>query len=172
MHTTKNSSALHYLFHSTPIGLAVIATSQQKVRFVYIGKDEAPLLELLHNACLDSHLSPLEERESLPYREWIDHLIDPTEEVVRIGIDPRGSPFQQSVWRYLLTIPRGAVRSYADVASGIGNIKATRAVANACGQNPIALAIPCHRVVRKGGAIGGYRWGIDKKRWLLDRERS
>jgi O-6-methylguanine DNA methyltransferase len=70
-----------------------------------------------------------------------------------------------------MTIPAGAVRSYQDVARAIGSPRATRAVARACASNPVALVIPCHRVVRADGGLGGYRWGLDRKRALLERER-
>ena len=171
MHTTERAHTLQYLFHPIPIGLAVIAITGQKVRFLYIGEEEESLLHLLRSACPNKHLSPLAESESSTYREWLKLLVHPTQKELHIAIEPRGTPFQESVWRYLLTIPRGEVRSYSDVAKGIGNERATRAVANACGRNPISLAIPCHRVVREGGTLGGYRWGIEKKQWLLDHER-
>jgi AraC family transcriptional regulator of adaptative response/methylated-DNA-[protein]-cysteine methyltransferase len=76
------------------------------------------------------------------------------------------------VWRYLQTIPRGHVESYAEVARGIGRPTAARAVAQACASNPVALAIPCHRVIRGNGELGGYRWGVERKRTLLDTERA
>jgi len=82
-----------------------------------------------------------------------------------------GTAFQLKVWRYLQTIPAGSVQSYAEVAEAIGQPKAARAVANACGANRIAVVIPCHRVIRGDGTLGGYRWGLDRKRALLDAER-
>jgi AraC family transcriptional regulator of adaptative response/methylated-DNA-[protein]-cysteine methyltransferase len=87
-----------------------------------------------------------------------------------LPLDVRATAFQRRVWRELLAIPRGRVRSYADVARALGSPRATRAVARACASNPIALVIPCHRVVRADGGLGGYRWGIERKRRLLDRE--
>jgi AraC family transcriptional regulator of adaptative response/methylated-DNA-[protein]-cysteine methyltransferase len=76
------------------------------------------------------------------------------------------------VWRYLQSIPYGEVRSYAEVAQGIGQPGAARAVARACAANTVAVAIPCHRVIRGSGDLGGYRWGVSRKRTLIDRERS
>jgi AraC family transcriptional regulator of adaptative response/methylated-DNA-[protein]-cysteine methyltransferase len=86
---------------------------------------------------------------------------------IALPLDIRATAFQRRVWRELLTIPAGAVRSYADVARAIGRPRATRAVARACATNPVALVIPCHRVVRADGGLGGYRWGEDHKRRLL-----
>jgi len=95
-------------------------------------------------------------------------------EAPRLGLDlpldVRGTAFQQRVWRALCEIPAGATASYADVARTIGMPKAVRAVAQACGANALAVAIPCHRVVRNDGALSGYRWGVDRKRTLLARE--
>lgn len=84
-----------------------------------------------------------------------------------IPLDLRGTPFQRSVWAALRTIPRGQTRSYLQIAQAIGRPTATRAVAQACGQNPVALLVPCHRVLRSDGGIGGFYWGLDAKRTLL-----
>ena len=82
----------------------------------------------------------------------------------------QGTPFQQKVWNELLKIPKGQVRTYQDIAHAIGNPKAVRAVANAIGANTLPIIVPCHRVIRKNGTLGGYRWGIEKKKKLLKKE--
>ncbi len=82
----------------------------------------------------------------------------------------RGTAFQQRVWQALREIPAGATASYAEIARAIGAPKAVRAVAQACAANALAVAIPCHRVVRSDGALSGYRWGVERKRALLARE--
>ena len=87
-----------------------------------------------------------------------------------LPLDIQATAFQRRVWAELQSIPFGATRSYGEVAKAIGQPTATRAVARACATNPVAVAIPCHRVVRKGGDMGGYRWGVERKRALLDRE--
>ncbi|AOI90783.1 bifunctional DNA-binding transcriptional regulator/O6-methylguanine-DNA methyltransferase Ada [Burkholderia pseudomultivorans] len=89
---------------------------------------------------------------------------------LNLPLDVRGTAFQERVWQALRDIPPGTTVSYAEIAQRIGAPKATRAVAQACGSNPIAVAIPCHRVVRRDGDISGYRWGVDRKRELLRRE--
>lgn len=90
--------------------------------------------------------------------------------VADLPLDLRGTAFQLRVWAELCRIPPGDTRTYAEVASAIGHPAASRAVANACGANPAAAVVPCHRVVRGDGGLGGYRWGLDRKRALLERE--
>jgi methylated-DNA-[protein]-cysteine S-methyltransferase len=87
-----------------------------------------------------------------------------------VPLDPEGTDFQQSVWCYLATIPYGQTVSYQDVANGIDNPKAVRAVGAANGKNPIAIIVPCHRVIGKDGSLTGYAWGVEAKSWLLQHE--
>jgi AraC family transcriptional regulator of adaptative response/methylated-DNA-[protein]-cysteine methyltransferase len=89
-----------------------------------------------------------------------------------LPLDVRGTAFQQRVWQALREIPPGATASYAEIAERIGAPKSVRAVAQACGANPLAVAIPCHRVVRQDGHLSGYRWGVQRKQALLEREAS
>jgi O-6-methylguanine DNA methyltransferase len=94
------------------------------------------------------------------------------EDTSSLPIQPHGTPFQQTVWQALRTIPNGKTASYTDIARQIGKPKAFRAVAAACKANPIALLIPCHRVLNKNGSISGYRWGVQIKEHLLEMEKS
>ena len=89
-----------------------------------------------------------------------------------LPLAPTGTPFQRRVWDALARIPAGRTATYAEVAAAIGSPAAVRAVAQACASNALAVAIPCHRVVRSDGALSGYRWGVDRKRALIERERS
>ncbi len=89
-----------------------------------------------------------------------------------LPLDVRGTAFQQRVWQALRAIPAGSTASYTDIAQRLGMPKAVRAVAQACASNTIAVAIPCHRVVRHDGTLAGYRWGVERKRVLLDREAA
>ena len=93
-------------------------------------------------------------------------------QAVDLPLDIRATAFQWRVWRQLQAIPYGETRTYQQVASSIGKPTATRAVARACATNPVALLIPCHRVVRTDGSMGGYRWGVDRKQKLLKQERE
>jgi AraC family transcriptional regulator of adaptative response/methylated-DNA-[protein]-cysteine methyltransferase len=89
-----------------------------------------------------------------------------------LPIDVQATAFQSRVWKALREIPYGQTRSYAQIAEAIGEPRAVRAVARACATNPVAVVVPCHRVVRSDGTLGGYRWGVQRKRAVLDRERG
>ena len=106
---------------------------------------------------------------------WVQEIIDAIDgRVMRpdVPIDVQASAFQWKVWRELQKIPLGETRSYAEIAGAIGSPKAARAVASACANNRVAVIIPCHRVVRQSGALGGYRWGVARKQRLLAKERA
>ena len=96
---------------------------------------------------------------------------DPTRDIA-LPLDVRGTAFQQRVWAALRAIPAGETASYTDVARRIGSPRAVRGVARACAANPAAVVIPCHRVLRQDGGLGGYRWGLERKRDLLEREQT
>jgi len=89
-----------------------------------------------------------------------------------LPLDIQGTPFQKQVWQALRTIPCGGTATYTELAARIGRSGAVRAVAGACAANPLAVVIPCHRVIRRDGSLSGYRWGVRRKQWLLDRERT
>jgi AraC family transcriptional regulator of adaptative response/methylated-DNA-[protein]-cysteine methyltransferase len=99
-------------------------------------------------------------------------LVETPAAAIDLPLDVRGTAFQQRVWQALRKIPAGSTASYADIARRLRAPAAVRAVAQACGANPVAIAIPCHRVVRKDGGLSGYRWGVERKRALLEREAT
>jgi O-6-methylguanine DNA methyltransferase len=100
----------------------------------------------------------------------VQHVTD-AQAAAELPLDVRGTAFQWEVWRHLRSIPAGTTRSYQEVAKAIGRPTAVRAVAQACASNHVALLIPCHRVVRNDGSLGGYRWGTERKQAILDVER-
>jgi len=109
------------------------------------------------------------------FEQWVARVVGFVEAPqlgLDLPLDIRGTAFQQRVWQALCDIPLGSTASYAQVARDIGSPKAARAIARACGANALAIAIPCHRVVRKDGSISGYRWGVERKRQLLEQEAS
>ena len=114
-------------------------------------------------------------RDDAALAEYIDPLLagirgeNPT---IDLPLDIRATAFQMKVWEALRNIPSGETRSYSDVARELGEANAVRAVARACAANPVALAVPCHRVVRTDGNLSVYRWGVERKRKLLERERA
>ena len=115
------------------------------------------------------------DQEDLPIfreaRSWLDAYWDGQQpDPNSLPLDPKGTPFQQAVWRKLLTIPYGGSHTYGDIARAIGNPRACQAVGQAVGRNPIGIIIPCHRILGAGGQLTGFAWGIDKKKWLLRHE--
>jgi AraC family transcriptional regulator of adaptative response/methylated-DNA-[protein]-cysteine methyltransferase len=104
-------------------------------------------------------------------KQILDHL-SAKKPRLELPLDIRATAFQRQVWEALRAIPYGETRSYGDVAREIGQPKAVRAVARACATNPVALVIPCHRVIREDKSLGGYRWGIERKRRLLQEEKN
>jgi AraC family transcriptional regulator of adaptative response/methylated-DNA-[protein]-cysteine methyltransferase len=113
-------------------------------------------------------------REDARLAPWVGALIARIDgrPAVELPLDIRATAFQRHVWQMLELIPRGTTRSYSEIAAAIGRPGAARAVARACASNPVAIAIPCHRVVRGNGELGGYRWGIERKRRLLENESA
>lgn len=106
---------------------------------------------------------------------WVEAILDylsGEEPHLELPLDVRATAFQWRVWQALKAIPYGETRSYSEVAASLGNPKAMRAVAGACAHNEVALLIPCHRVVRENGDLGGYRWGIERKAALLQKEKE
>ena len=113
------------------------------------------------------------EREQGAFSAWVRTLVaqvDGRAPSRDLPLDVQGTAFQWKVWRYLQSIPYGQTRTYSEAAAQLGMPAATRAVARACATNHVCLVVPCHRVVRKGGGLGGYRWGIERKRELLRNE--
>jgi AraC family transcriptional regulator of adaptative response/methylated-DNA-[protein]-cysteine methyltransferase len=113
----------------------------------------------------------LEDAQQLaPFIAQIDAYLRGTRQDFDLPLDIAATAFRQRVWDALRRIPYGETRSYSQIAEAVGSPRAVRAVATACATNPVALAIPCHRVVQKGGALAGYRWGLPRKAALLDNE--
>jgi AraC family transcriptional regulator of adaptative response/methylated-DNA-[protein]-cysteine methyltransferase len=156
---------------STELGKLLVATTPRGVCAVRFGESEAALLRELKK-----DFSAAEIRrddvglESIATQ--IKQLLSGSAAPLNIPLDLRGTAFQQMVWKELRRIPKGQTRSYTDVARAIGKPKAVRAVANACGSNPVAIVVPCHRVVQKNGSLAGYRWGVKRKAALLEKEAT
>jgi AraC family transcriptional regulator, regulatory protein of adaptative response / methylated-DNA-[protein]-cysteine methyltransferase len=154
------------------LGLVLVATTKSGVAAVLIGDDRAALRADLARRFRDATLrngGP----PSAALAERVVHAIDGNaSDLAAIPLDLRGTEFQRIVWRALRAIPRGTTATYAEIAKQIGQPGAARGVAQACAANPIAVLVPCHRVVRSDGGLSGYRWGVKRKRALLDRESA
>jgi AraC family transcriptional regulator, regulatory protein of adaptative response / methylated-DNA-[protein]-cysteine methyltransferase len=158
---------IHYDVGSTTLGQVLVAIDGQGIRAILLGDSERALLRELRERFPEASLVAEQLKGTLA--QAIE-LADGRRSALDLTLVPAGTEFQQRVWRALRKIPSGSTASYADIARRIDAPKSFRAVAQACGANPIALAIPCHRVVRNDGALSGYRWGVARKRALLERE--
>ncbi len=169
-----NHVEISYVTADTPLGPIMIGATDRGLCFLEFGTSSQELLESLEQEYPAATRVPMPEPYSAQFTGWMQALaryLEGERALSKMPLALHGTAFQLKVWRYLQTIPQGSVASYAEVAQAIGHPKATRAVANACAANRIALAIPCHRVIRGDGGLGGYRWGMDRKRALLDAER-
>jgi len=140
------------------LGSILVAASELGICAVFLGDDPDALVKNLQDRFFDRLVAR------------VVGLVEAPGVGLDLPLDLRGTAFQQRVWQALREIPAGSTASYTDIAKRIGLPKAVRAVAGACGSNPVAVAIPCHRVVRNDGALSGYRWGIERKRALLKTE--
>jgi AraC family transcriptional regulator, regulatory protein of adaptative response / methylated-DNA-[protein]-cysteine methyltransferase len=159
----------------TPLGLVMIGATDRGICFIQFGDSEKALEKALAEEYPQATHAPMPTAQKAAFDAWMLALgayLEGSAASLDLPLDVRGTAFQMRVWRYLQTIPYGEVQSYSEVARGIGQPSAVRAVAQACASNTIALAIPCHRVIRGNGELGGYRWGLARKRTLIDRERG
>lgn len=156
---------------TTPLGCVLVAASERGLCSVSFGHDEDELLTALRAEYPQAEIvrdAPLLQ----PWLAAVRARIDGRDEHVALPVDAPGSAFEWSVWRALQSIPAGETRTYAQVAALLGRPQAARAVARACASNRLALVVPCHRVVPATGGSGGYRWGVERKALLLERERD
>ncbi len=168
-------TAISYVSVQVPLGLLMIGATDRGLCFVQFGESHAELLAELRKEYPAAVLTEMAQPYPRQFRLWVDALIrhlSGHQPDLDLPLDVRATAFQLKVWRYLQSIPYGNVRSYAEVAESIGRPGAARAVARACASNLVAIAVPCHRVIRGTGELGGYRWGLERKRVLLDQERS
>jgi AraC family transcriptional regulator of adaptative response/methylated-DNA-[protein]-cysteine methyltransferase len=151
------------------LGAVLVASSEKGVAAILLGDDPELLVRELQERFAQAQLVG----GDAAYEKLVASVVGFVEEPARglpLPLDVRGTAFQQRVWQALRELPVGATATYSSIAKRIGSPKAVRAVAGACAANSLAVAIPCHRVVRHDGALSGYRWGIERKRALLERE--
>jgi AraC family transcriptional regulator of adaptative response/methylated-DNA-[protein]-cysteine methyltransferase len=153
------------------LGKLLVAATEKGVCAVAFGKTEAELTKNLAAEFPAAEIQPEANDLQNYVRAIVEHL-DGTRQILELPLDLQATAFQLQVWAQLRRIPYGETRSYKQIAEQIGNAKAVRAVARACATNPAALLTPCHRVVASDGSLSGYRWGIDRKKMLLDKEQS
>ncbi len=162
---------IRFTIVDSALGKLLLAGTQHGIAAVSIGEDAAELEVGLREDFGDARV----QRDDASLLEWAGAVAEmaagrASSQV--LPLDLRGTAFQKTVWSALREIPLGETRSYAELAGELGRPGAARAVASACARNRVAILVPCHRVVRSGGALGGYRWGLERKRRLLEAERA
>jgi AraC family transcriptional regulator, regulatory protein of adaptative response / methylated-DNA-[protein]-cysteine methyltransferase len=165
------AATIRYIIADSPLGRMLIAATDRGICAIQFGKSDGELIEGLKREF------PFATRKADDggLQTWVEALLSKMtgrELNAALPLDIRATAFQRRVWTYLQSIPFGATRSYAQVAKAIGQPTASRAVARACATNPVAVAIPCHRIVRGDGDISGYRWGVGRKKKLLEMEQA
>jgi len=164
------AASIRYTISDSPLGRMLIAATERGVCSIQFARSDGELIEGLKREFPFAVRKP----DEAGLQAWVAALLSKMtgrELNTALPLDIRATAFQRRVWTYLQSIPFGATRSYGDVAKAIGQPSASRAVARACATNPVAVAIPCHRVVREDGSISGYRWGVERKKTLLDIEQ-
>lgn len=164
-------ATIYFAVGQCALGAILVAQSARGVCAIFLGDDPAQLLNDLQDQFANAELIGADNR----FEQLIAQVVGFVEQPalgLNLPLDVQGTAFQERVWQALREVPAGQRVSYTDIAERIGAPKAMRAVALACAANRIAVAIPCHRVVRRDGDLSGYRWGVERKRQLLERETA
>jgi AraC family transcriptional regulator, regulatory protein of adaptative response / methylated-DNA-[protein]-cysteine methyltransferase len=159
-----------YTISDCSLGRVLVAATTRGVSAVYFGEIDARLVEALSKEYPQAEI----RRGTAEHAEWVRAIVrhlDGELPQLDLPTDVVATAFQRRVWEALRSIPFGTTRTYSEVAERLGQPKATRAVAHACATNPTSIVVPCHRVIRTDGSLGGYRWGLARKQWLLEQER-
>ena len=165
------AAVVRYTTANSPLGRMLIAATDQGICSIQFADSD----EVLQQGLMREFPFAVRKRDDQAMAQWragLVHVMRGQDAHPSLPLDIRATAFQRRVWEYLQQIPRGETRSYSEVARDIGMPNATRAVARACATNPVAVAIPCHRVVAKNGKISGYRWGMERKEKLLALEQQ
>ena len=167
--STNPMYPVRFAFARSSLGIVLVAATDKGVCAVLLGDDAAALERELAQRFADARLDAGDRVLEELTAKVVD-IIEAPGKALELPLDPRGSPFELKVWQALRGIPPGTTASYSEIAIRVGAPKEAYAVGAACAANMIAVAIPCHRVVRKNGGLAGYRWGFKRKRALLARE--
>jgi len=162
---------IHYTTAKSSLGEVLVAATERGVSAVYLGDTAGKLVEELKQEYPRAEITP----DKGAFSAWVEEIVGRMEGGAprrELPLDLQATAFQRRVWRELQRIPRGATRTYAQVARALGRPRAVRAVARACATNPVSVVVPCHRVVRSDGELAGYRWGVARKQTLLEREKN
>jgi AraC family transcriptional regulator of adaptative response/methylated-DNA-[protein]-cysteine methyltransferase len=163
--------SIHYTILETLVTKVLVARTKRGICALYLGDYEEQLIDSLVQEFPYADI----KRDTRDFTEVTQSLLEYFEAKnfnLHLPLDIHRTAFQWRVLKAIQDIPPGETKSYSELAESIGNPKAVRAVANACAKNPVSILIPCHRVLRKNGALGGYRWGLPLKKWLLEHEKG
>jgi len=160
-----------YTIVASPLGQLLVAVTERGVCAVRMGDTDADVEKDLRAEFPAATIQRDDAALREPVKKILNHLTN-KEPQLALPLDIRSTAFQRQVWEQLRAIPYGSTVSYGEVAKALGKPGAVRAVGRACATNPVALVIPCHRVVREDQSLGGYRWGLERKQKLIDRERK
>ncbi len=164
-----DGAVIRYATGTCSLGVILVAATQKGVAAILMGEERAPLEQDLRKRFPGAELIGGDKQFQRLLAKVIAHVEAPGK-TLDVPLDVRGTAFQHRVWAALRDIPAGGTATYAEIAQRLGAPKAVRAVAGACAANPLAVVIPCHRVVRSDGSLSGYRWGAGRKRALLEKE--
>ena len=164
-------ASIRFAVAQCSLGAILVAESRKGICAILLGDDPEDLVNNLQDRFPKAQLFG-DDRQFDQRVAQVVGFIEAPAQGLNLPLDVRGTAFQERVWQALRQIPAGQTVSYTDIAQRIGSPKAVRAVAQACAANPLAVAVPCHRVVRRDGDLSGYRWGIERKRELLRREST
>lgn len=167
-------AVISYAAARSPLGRMMLGATDRGLCFVQFAETDDALLGMLRSEYPKAELRAMGAGQRALFQDWIEALnahLRGGEAKIELPLDVRATAFQMRVWDYLRQIPSGATRSYTEVAEGVGQPTAARAVARACATNRVAVLIPCHRVLRGTGDLSGYKWGVERKRALLAIER-
>lgn len=170
MNVLTVTADIHYTLSNSSLGLVQVAQTEAGICSIILGDDEEIMKQELEGRFPGRSLFKLDPVPDGLEARVVSYIESPVG-AIDVPLDLGGTDFQREVWCALCAIPAGSTLSYTEVAKNIGRPKAVRAVAGACAGNRIAVVIPCHRVVRNDGSISGYRWGVERKRALLEREK-
>jgi AraC family transcriptional regulator of adaptative response/methylated-DNA-[protein]-cysteine methyltransferase len=162
---------IHYTIANSPLGRLLVAATDRGISAVYLGDSD----ERLETALRKEYPRASIERDRAALEQWVSKIVDHLrgrQPHLDLPTDVQATAFQRRVWEELRRIPYGTTKTYTEVANAIGRPSAVRAVARACATNPTSIVVPCHRVVRQDGSLSGYRWGLDRKRSLIDSEKE
>jgi AraC family transcriptional regulator of adaptative response/methylated-DNA-[protein]-cysteine methyltransferase len=169
----KTANLISYSVASTVLGKMLLAATERGICFIQLGRTQKEMLEALQDEFPKASIQVMPPESAAVFARWIkalDAYLAGSVKTLDLPLDVMGTPFQIKVWEYLQKIPRGSTWSYSELATKLGNPQAVRAVASACAKNKLAIVIPCHRVLRASGGLAGYRWGLERKKALLQLE--